>query len=645
MTRSRNIYLKMKTPEEIRQILFRELDAGPRAQEERLAPTDAVGRVLSRPVHARVSSPGFHAAAMDGAAVKAQATFGATEASPRVLEIGSQAVFVNTGHVLPENTDAVIMIEDIQVIDDHHIRIEAPVFPWQHVRRMGEDIVATELLFARHHQITPYCVGALLAGGIREVAVIAKPHLFLVPTGPELIDYEQVASELPRGRVIESNSHVLGKMTEACGGRYTRHDILPDDPARIRRIVADAAASRDVDMILIMGGSSAGTEDFAREVIDSLGRVLVHGAAMMPGKPTVIGEINGKPVFGIPGYPVSAIMAFEQFVAPLVAAMLGQPEPEPAIVDARPTRKIPGKLGLDQFVRVKLGEVAGKIVATPLPRGAGTITSITEADGIIRIPPHREGIRDDESVPARLLKSWKSVENTIVAVGSHDNTLDVLADLIRAKSSRFTLSSSHVGSMGGLMAVKGGLCHFAGSHLLDVADGSYNVSYIQRLLPDTPVRLVRLVEREQGLIVAPGNPKNISGIRDLAEKDLVFINRQGGSGTRVLLDHHLKRAGIHPAAIQGYENEEFTHMAVAVAVLGGTADAGLGIHAAAKALGLGFVPVAKESYDLVIPEAFADTPRIRLLLEVVGSGEFARRVNELGGYDTKNTGKTVWTSP
>nr|MDA8402957.1 molybdopterin biosynthesis protein [Desulfobacteraceae bacterium] len=234
--------------------------------------------------------------------------------------------------------------------------------------------------------------------------------------------------------------------------------------------------------------------------------------------------------------------------------------------------------------------------------------------------------------------------NTIVAVGSHDNTMDVLADLIRARSSRISISSSHVGSMGGLMAIKKGLCHVAGTHLLDPDDGSYNISYLKKYLPGTPVHLVHLVQREQGLIIRPGNPKRIEGIEDLTRNDLTFINRQGGSGTRILLDFKLDKLGLSKADITGYENEEFTHMAVAVAVLSGAADAGLGIYAAAKALGLEFIPVVTESYDLVIPDAFYDTEKIRLLLSVIRSDAFMARVNELGGYHTSHTGEVIWAS-
>jgi putative molybdopterin biosynthesis protein len=391
----------------------------------------------------------------------------------------------------------------------------------------------------------------------------------------------------------------------------------------------------------VLGGSSAGSEDYAKGVILGLGTVLVHGVTIMPGKPVVIGNVRGKPVFGMPGYPVSAIIAFEQFVRPILKRMLGQPDPPVQTIDVEPTRKIASKLGVEEFLRVKLGQVGNRVVATPLPRGAGCITSITEADGIIRIPNHIEGIKDNETALAELLRPISSVKQTIVVVGSHDNTLDVLANRIKVKHSHLSLSSSHVGSMGGLMAVKRGACHLAGSHLLDTEDGSYNVSYIAKYLPEIEVKLVNLVYRDQGLIVGRGNPKGIKGIEDLARKDISFINRQPGSGTRILLDYRLNQIGINSEDIIGYQHEEFTHMAVAVAVLSGTVDAGLGIYAAARALDLDFIPVVTEQYDLIIPLAHFESENIQLLLESINSREFKHHVEALGGYSTEKTGKII----
>ena len=645
MYHKRNIYLKMKTLQEAREIVFRKFGSVGVMPGEIMSVPDAVGRVLSGPVTARLSSPNFHAAAMDGIAVNAEDTFGASEARPKELIIGEKAFYVNTGHVMPERTNAVIMIEKVNALDDNRVLIDAPVFPWQHVRRMGEDIVATELIFPQNHIVTPYCVGALLSAGIFEVAVRKKPSLLIIPTGTELIDWRRLGSaQLKPGQVLESNSYVIGNLTVSCGGSYVKHDKMQDDLEAIKSATLEGLEAGH-DMVLIIGGSSAGSEDYARHVISTLGQIHVHGVTMMPGKPVIIGEVNGKPVFGIPGYPVSAIIAFEQIVRPLIRKVLGVTDIETHTALVEPTRKIASKLGVEEFLRVKLGEVDNRIVATPLPRGAGCITSITEADGIIRIPNHVEGINDQEPVSATLLRPLSTIRNTIVIVGSHDNTLDVLADELRAGNSRLSLSSSHVGSMGGLMAVKKGLCHLAGSHLLDTTDGTYNTSYIKRYLPDlyaeNRVRLVNLVFRDQGLILPAGNPKGIKGIEDLAREDVTMINRQGGSGTRILLDYRLKALQLDPSRIAGYGNEEFTHMALAVAVLSGAADVGLGIYAAAKALALDFIPVVTEQYDLVVPQTFFESDNFKIFLGVISSPSFKKRVEAMGGYSTKNTGD-VW---
>jgi putative molybdopterin biosynthesis protein len=641
LSHKRNVYLQMKSLEEARRIVLEAFGNNKVTGTQRLNSPDAVGRVLAEPVVAQVSSPNYHASAMDGFAVKAETTFGAHDTKPRQLRLGRDAHPVNTGHPLPAGTNAVIMIEHVQILDEQTIRIEAPAFPWQHVRRMGEDIVATEMLFARRHLITPYCVGALLSAGVFEVTVFCRPEVLIIPTGGELVDWRGLSLESLRpGQVIESNSYVMAKLVEAAGGSYEHHPRLGDDIGTIKKVVQDGVAGR-ADLVLILGGSSAGSEDFARACIAEAGEVLVHGVTMMPGKPAIVGRVGTKPVFGIPGYPVSAIMAFEQLVQPLVAAMQGRPEPRRPVLTVTPTRKMASKLGVEEFVRVKIGQVGDRAVATPLPRGAGCITSITEADGIIRIPAHVEGIAESTAVDAELLRPAESVGNTLIAVGSHDNSLDVLADELRAQDANLSLSSSHVGSMGGLMAVKRGVCHLAGTHLLDESDGSYNLSYLRRYLAGLPVRLVHLVMREQGLILPAGNPKNIRGLEDLVREDVSLVNRQGGSGTRILLDYRLKQLGLAPGGIRGYDREEFTHMAVAVAVLSGSADVGLGIHAAARALNLEFIPVVTEQYDLVIPEAYFDTAALQTLLSVIGSTTFKKRVAALGGYDTRRSGDVL----
>ena len=647
MNTKRNVYLDLKNIDDARSVLFEQFGRITTRIEE-MDVVDAKGRVLAEPAVASVSSPNFHAAAMDGIAVDASFTFGAGEDSPVTLEPGKTAVWVNTGHLMPESTNAVIMIEHLNIIDDRSVEIEAPAVPWQHVRKMGEDIVATKQLFARGHRIDSYSLGALLSGGVFRVNVYKKPRVLIIPTGSELIDWKTAgAGDFPAGKVIESNSVVLGGLAQDHGAEFDCHPTIVDDLSAIREAVSVATATRErsgkasYDMVCIIGGSSAGSEDYAKPVIESLGRVLVHGVTMMPGKPVIFGRIFGTPVFGIPGYPVSAIVVFEQFAGPLLLNMQKRRPIQRQTAMVSPARKMASRLGLEEFVRVKIGSVDGNLISSQLPRGAGSITTLTEADGILRIPKNVEGVSEKERVKATLLRPLAAIENTLVITGSHDNTLDLLADQVKTVNDRVSISSSHVGSMGGLMAIKKNACHMAGSHLLDPEDGSYNISYVKKYLAGQKVWVVNLVIREQGLILPKHNPKQIKSILDLHQKKGRFINRQAGSGTRVLFDYQLSEMGISPREINGYENDEYTHMNVAAAVLSGRADTGLGIMAAARALDLDFVPVVTESYDLVIPDRFYHTPNLRVVLDTICSQPFLKRVSALGGYSTENTGQIV----
>ncbi|MFP4446931.1 MAG: molybdopterin biosynthesis protein [Desulfosudaceae bacterium] len=642
-TQTRRIYLEKVSLDQARRLMLQTFSDRGLRQTETIPVSRAVGRVLAAGVTSRVSSPAHAAAAMDGIAVAASSTFGAGETTPRTLAVGSQAFFINTGNLLPAGTDAVIMIEDVHTVDETTVEIMAPAFPWQHVRKAGEDIVATELLFPANHVFTPYCLGALLSAGIFTVPVKKRPAVLIIPTGNELVEWHENLdpAELEPGLIPESNSYMLGSLVESCGGEFTRHAILPDDAAAIQTAVQRAASSGLYEMILVVGGSSAGAQDFARTAIEAGGRVLVHGVTIMPGKPVIIGQVNELPVFGMPGYPVSAIICFDRLVRPLLMALQGLAAPAPATIPAVLARQAASKLGVEEFLRVKLGRVADTVVATQLPRGAGSITSLAEADAFVRIPPDTEGLPEGEPVRAELIWPSCDVDNTVVIVGSHDNTLDVLADMVTETDSRIRLASTHVGSMGGLMALSKGFSHLGGCHLLDPETGEYNLSYIRKYLPKMNIRLVKLVRRQQGLMVAAGNPLGIQGLEDLVDKQVRFINRQGGSGTRVLLDYRLTELGLEAGRINGYENEEYTHMSVAIAVKSGAADAGLGILAAARALGLEFVPVVTEEYDLVIPESFWELPGIRVLRQIVQSSAFADRVARLGGYDTAETGRMI----
>ena len=597
----------------------------------------SLGRVTSEAVIAKVSSPFYHSAAMDGYAVRFVETFGASETRPLRLAVPGQAVAVDTGDPMPDGFNAVIMIEDVEKLPELEIEILKPATPWQHVRLVGEDIVATELIIPENHVIRPADMAAMIASGHTSVMVRRKPVVSIIPTGTELVE---PGAALKKGDIIDFNSTMLAAMAEEAGADPIRRTIVRDDEGLLRASILDAVAVSD--LVVINAGSSAGREDFTSDVIASLGEVIVHGVAIKPGKPVILGIIKNKPVVGIPGYPVSAALTFNLFVIPLIAAMRGLPAPAAEKASARLSRPVASALGQEEFIRVKLGSVAGSMIATPVTRGAGALMSLVRADGFIRVPAASEGIASGQEVPVELLRPGREIKTTIVCIGSHDNALDVLGNFLKKKHPELSLSSAHVGSMGGLLALKRGEAHLAGTHLLDEETGEYNVSYLKKILPDRRTVLVNLVYRTQGFIVSRGNPKSVKGFEDLARKDVVFVNRQAGAGTRLLTDLYLKKLRIDPGTVNGYDHEEFTHMAVAAAVVSGAADTGLAVLSAAQALDLDFVPVARERYDLAIPPEFFETPMLQALLGIIREDtEFRRQITAMGGYDVSDMGKVI----
>lgn len=638
----RHVYLSMKSLAEAKRIFSDRFTPENRTGAERLPSGQALGRVTAGPVFARISAPTYHAAAMDGIAVRAEETYGTTEKNPRTLKIGQDAVWINTGQIIPQGYNAVIMVEKLNQMDEETLEIHSSAYPWQHVRKVGEDIVATELLFPQEHCLRSHDLGALIAAGVFSLEVREKPRAVIIPTGSELIDHRRLENpdRVQEHQIIESNSIVLSGLVTECRAVPVVCDIVPDEIELIREALQRAVAS-DAHVIIINAGSSAGSKDYTAHIIEEMGEILVHGVAMMPGKPTILGVIEGKPVIGNPGYMVSAALSFDQFVKPLLYNLQGLKVPEPDIIQVRPSRDLPSKLGIEEFLRVNIGQVGSRTVATPLPRAAGSITTLTRAEGILRIPADSEGVGQDEVVEAELLVSRDEIKHTVVVIGSHDITIDILADEIRLKGDRLRISSGNVGSLGGLMALKKGICHMAGSHLLDTGTREYNIPYIERYLKGIKVRVYHLVLRDQGLIIPKGNPKGIKGLEDLTRKDVAFVNRQAGSGTRVLLDYRLDQLDILPDDIKGYDHEEFTHMTVAVDVLSGAADCGMGIYAAARALNLDFIPVEQEQYDLIIPDDMAETPNMQKVLQTIGGDSFRKRVEALGGYDASKSGE-LW---
>jgi putative molybdopterin biosynthesis protein len=607
---------------------------------EEVSLEEALGRVTACPVWAKLSSPHYHAAAMDGVAVRAEETRGASESSPRRLRIGEQAQWVNTGDPMPPDYNAVIMLEHLQQVEQDVIEIRAAVAPWQHVRSLGEDIVATEMVLPENHTLRPVDIGAAAACGLTRLKVRRRPRVALIPTGSELVP---PGAALKPGDIIEFNSLMLAGLVKEGGGEATRLSPVPDDLELLKQSIRQALKEHDI--VVVNAGSSAGERDYTPQAIAELGEVLVHGVAVRPGHPVVLGVVGKKPVLGIPGYPVSAVLTFELFVQPLLQRLLGRKMAERPRREAVMTRKVLSPSGEEEFLRVKLGRVGDKTVATPIQRGAGVIMSLVRADGLVRIPRFSEGVHAGQKVLVELLRRPEEVEDTIVAIGSHDLTLDLLANHLRRRYPPRILSSSNVGSLGGLMALRQGEAHLAGCNLLDQETGEYNVPQVRRLLPDREVVVVNMAYREQGLIVAKGNPKGISSLRDLVREEVSFVNRHSGAGTRVLLESRLRELGISPEQINGYERAEPTHLAVAAAVASGTADVGLGIRAAARALNLDFVPLWKERYDLVIPREHYDSPLLQPLLEVLNDPDFHAEVEALGGYDVSQMGQVIARIP
>jgi putative molybdopterin biosynthesis protein len=610
-----------------------------RLEVVRVALDEAVGRVTAAPVWARRSSPPFDAAAMDGIAVRAADTVGAGETSPVSLAAGQFEV-VDTGDPMPPGRDAVVMREHVHWEGGEDapasVELRAAAAPYQHVRSIGEDVSAAELLLPAGHRLRPVDVAAAGAAGMTELAVRRAPVVAVIPTGDEI---RPIGAELRPGDLPDTNSLMIAAQAARQGCEVVRHGIVPDEPERIVAAVREAAAA--ADLVIVIAGSSAGRDDYTAAVVAEAGTLAVHGVAVKPGHPVVLGAAEATPVLGAPGYPVSAALTFDIFAAPLLARLEGAPAPDWPRARARLARKLASSMGTDDWVRVRLGRVGARLVATPLPRGAGVLTSLVRADGLLVVPAGLEGHHAGEEVDVRLLRGVGEIERTIVVTGSHDLVLDLAASALRERDPGVALASSNVGSLAGLAALRDGLCHLAGSHLLDPDTGEYTLPWIERLMPGRDLAVVRLTHREQGLIVAPGNPLGLGGIGDLSRSGLRYVNRQRGAGTRVLLDQSLSQRGIEPGAIDGYAREEHTHLAVAAAVAAGRADCGLGVLAAARAFGLDFVPVAKEPYDLVLERASLETELLAPLWDLLESADFRAEVDALGGYDTAEMGRRI----
>lgn len=592
-------------------------------KSEYVSTAEASGRVTKNALYAKICSPHYNASAMDGISVKARDTYGASENTPVELTADKYTV-VDTGDPIPDGHDAVVMVEDITETGKGVSLISA-VHPWQNVRQVGEDICMGDMIAPSKTKITPALCGALLAGGITGLEVIKKPLVGIIPTGDEIVP----PTENPKkGDIIEFNSSIFSSMVKEWGGEAEVYPIVKDKKELLKQALEKAVS--ECDAVLVLAGSSAGRDDYTCDIIKELGTVCVHGIAVKPGKPAVLGEASGVPVVGLPGYPVSAIVIMENIVRDLVYRMSGQPVPEREKIKAVLGKRLVSSLKYHEFVRVTLGKVGEGFVAVPLARGAGVVTSFTKADGMLEIPQNLEGVEQGETVTVTLLKEKSELENALIVTGSHDPMLDEIKDIMKKRGCPFTLSSSHVGSMGAVNAVKNGTAHLGGVHLLDTQTGQYNKSYIEKYLPEGAARLLRGVGRVQGLMVKKGNPLGIESFADIAGH--TYVNRQLGSGTRILCDYLIKKQSIDKNAIEGYRNEEFTHTAVAAQIAAGNADCGLGIYSAAKMYDLDFIPVCVEQYDFLVNEAAADSEAVKAFFEILESDELKKRLEEMGGY-------------
>jgi putative molybdopterin biosynthesis protein len=541
----------------------------------------------------------------------------------------------------------VIPIEQVEPRGNGRVAIRAAAAPFDHVRAIGEDVVASEVVVPARRRLGPADLAACAAAGVAQVEVIARPRVAVITTGDELVDVTTAAP--PAGAILDSNAVLLRACVETYGGTLVRLLRVADDEPALTGAVRDALAGCDV--VIVNAGSSAGRDDYTARAFAEVGTVVVHGVAIRPGHPLVLAlalrhpqdDTAAVPLLGIPGYPVSAAMCAELFLRPLLERLGGRDAPEPREIEVELTRKLFSPLGEDEFVRAVAARVDGRLVATPLRRGAGVITSLSRANCLITIPRFSEGARAGTRVAARALRPLAHIERTLLAIGSHDVALDLLSGRLAADG--IELVSAHVGSIAGLVALKERSAHLAGTHVLDPASGTYNDEAVRRYGPREPVALVRLAEREQGLLVAPGNPLGIRSLADLARTRARFVNRQPDAGTRILLDALLEREALAPDRIAGYDRIEFSHLAVAQLVANGSADAGLAIRAAASAFALDFTAVAWEPYELALPATALAEPRIARLIAILHDPAFRAEVAALGGYDCTHAGAVRIVEP
>ena len=579
---------------------------------------NSCGKITAEAIFSPLSVPAAHLSAMDGIAVKSRDTINATDQNPVIL---TDVVRVNTGNVIPDGYDAVIMIEDVEEQDGTFL-IRSSSYPWQHIRPVGEDIAITEMILPRLSQIRAADIGAMASYGISEVPVLDL-KIALIPTGNEIVPI----GAIPRpGQVIESNMHMAAALITSTGATVTHFPIVPDEKDQIRASVEHAI--EDHDIVLISAGSSKGTKDYTAQIIADLGTVFVHGVTIKPAKPVILGDIRNRPVIGMPGYPIACHTILREIILPLLG-WYGFILPESEVIPVKLTSAVQSSIGTDEFVLATVGKIKDSWVAAPLSRGSGVQMSLVRSNAYLKIPTDQEGLETGSKTSAILTVRKSAAEQVVLITGSHDPVIDHLADLVR--DAGILIASSHVGSMGGLLSLKRGDCHLAPMHLL-ADDGEYNIPYLQKYLPDEELVLICVAEREQGIV-------SRDGLGFDAITSHRYINRQRGSGTRMLLDHILTQKGIPADSIDGYDREVTTHLGVCLSIQNGDADLGMAVYSAARAFSLSFIPVGVERYELVTTrKMFEEDSRIRAIADMIASQKCKDILEKLGGYRTGLTG-------
>jgi len=657
----RKVFRKLLSVEDALKKLQDHYDAKPLGSEN--APVDkSLRRVLSEDIVSMIDVPSFDRATMDGFAVVAEDTFSAQEDKPVKLKIvgkveagdepeievrRGEAAEIATGAPMPKGADAVVMVEQTDQKDDV-VSIFKAVAPGENVMSAGTDIMAGEAVLRSGQEITSREIGLLAALGKSRVNVYRKPRIAIISTGNELIPAGQ---QLEYGKIYDINSKTLAGAILESGCEPVPLGICSDDTEEMKTKIQQALVVADA--IVTSGSTSAGAGDILYRIIGEFGGpgIVVHGLSVKPGKPLIVAVIEGKPLFGLPGYPTSALMIFNLIVKPNISKMAGRAAESATWLEGKVASKIFSAKGRREFLPVHIvKDEAGKNLVYPVLSGSGAITSLALADGFIDIPQNQEFIEEEENVRVELF-SLMFQATDLVFIGSHCIGLDILFSCLRRRTPTLSFKIINTGSIGGLQAVKRGEADVAGVHLLDESTGEYNLPFLHQYGMAETATLIRGYNREQGFIVPKGNPKRIKSFEDLLRDDISFINRNLGSGTRLLIDLNLRKVaeakGLDLSQvtnrIRGYRIEARSHSAVALAILNGKGDVGFGIRTAAEIYGLDFIKYANEKYDFLVPKRRLGRNPVKQLVSELRSIEFRSELERSapGLVTTEETGRVI----